>query len=269
MERQAMATLGFLGTVVNPLRRSVRPELHASLPAGTILRAYPSRVGVFPDTPVERAMQAIGHLEAGLSAERDGCDAAVIDSVGDYGLPALAAALTIPVVGAGHAGMAASAAGGRRFAIVTVWPTSMNFITEDLLRDYGYAASCLSILNIGEKGDLAAIAGPDGYLERVHRAEGSILDRVVAACETALAEGADAIMLGCTCMSPMASAVAARVGGPVINPLAEAAAGAARLAGVRSAAKLKPGRAEQVRQMVDAIAGQVAEECPVCIVAAA
>ena len=39
-------------------------------------------------------------------------------------------------------------------------------------------------------------------------------------CDRAIAEdGADTIMLGCTCMSPAADAIAARVDAPVLNPL--------------------------------------------------
>ncbi|MET0239512.1 MAG: aspartate/glutamate racemase family protein [Sphingobium sp.] len=259
--------LGLLGTVrgLNPV---IRPELHAALPVGTELSAWSSRVGVFPSTPVERAMQAIGHLEAGLSAAQAGVDAVAIDSVADYGLDALRAALAIPVVGAGEAGMAAAAAHGR-FSIVTVWPESMNFGPETLLTAYGHTDRCLGIRNVGTEDVLGAVAGPDGYLGRVNRADASILDKVVAEIESAIADGAQAIMLGCTCMSPMAAKVAAAVGVPVINPLAEAAQKAVALASVGGAKGVTTDRADLVRRMVDAIAGEVDENCPVCVVAEA
>jgi allantoin racemase len=266
-----MARIGFLGTVVSPLRPTAAPELAASLRADTVLCAYPSRVPVFPSTPVERAMQAIGHLEAGLSAQAAGCAAAVIDSVGDYGLPALKSALAIPVVGAGQAGMAEAGRGGRAFSVVTVWPASMNFIVEDLLRDYGFGAQCLGIHNVGVEEDLEMVAGPDGYLERVRSAADAILDRVSVLCNGAAAAGAQAVLLGCTCMSPMASKVAARASVPVINPLLQAAVladGLARSSAARPLA-LKPGRDLMVRSMVDAVAGAEAEDCPVCILTAA
>ncbi|HEX7874471.1 MAG TPA: aspartate/glutamate racemase family protein [Sphingobium sp.] len=259
--------LGLLGTV-RGLDPRVRPELHPGLPVGTELSAWASRVGVFPSTPVERAMQAIGHLEAGLSAAAAGVDAVAIDSLGDYGLDALRAALAIPVVGSGEAGMAAAAAHGR-FAIVTVWPRSMNFVPEDLLDAYGHRDRCTGIRNVGEEGVLDAIAGPDGYLDRVNRADTGILGRVVAEIEAAVAEGAEAILLGCTCMSPMAAKVAAAVRVPVINPLAEAAQKAVALASACGAKGIITERAELVRRMVDAIAGEVDENCPVCVVAEA
>lgn len=259
--------LGLLGTV-RGLNPAVRPELLPDLPAGTTLSAWPSRVGVFPSTPVERTMQAIGHLEAGLSAAEAGADAVVIDSVGDYGLDALRSALAIPVAGSGEAGMAAAAAHGR-FAIVTVWPRSMNFVPMDLLHAYGHKDRCIGIRNVGEEAVLDAIAGPDGYLDRVNRADGSILDKVLAEIEAAVADGADAILLGCTCMSPMAAKVAEAVRIPVINPLAEGAKQAALLAAQSGSKGIITGRADLVRRMVDAIAGEEDENCPVCVVAEA
>ena len=259
--------LGLLGTV-RGLGPAIRSELHADLPIGTELSAWPSRVGVFPATPVEKAMQAIGHLEAGLSAAEAGVDAVVIDSVADYGLGALRAALDMPAVGSGEAGMAAAAAYGR-FAIVTVWPRSLNFAPDSLLQFYGYGDSCLGIRNVGEEGVLGAIAGPDGYLSRVNRGDAPILDQVMKEIEAAIADGAEAIMLGCTCMSPMAAKVAASVPVPVINPLAEAAKTAVALARDGSAKGVTTPRAELVRRMVDAIAGDADENCPVCVVAEA
>lgn len=264
--------IGLLGTV-RTLDRAVRPELLPSLPAGVSLTAWPSRVGVFPATPVERAMQAIGHLDAGLQAAAAGVDAVVIDSLGDYGLDALSTALTIPAVGAGMAGMAAAAAHGR-FAIVTVWPASMNFVPEDLLRNYGYQGQCTGIANVGEETVIERLSGPDGYLAEVHRGEASVLSRVVAAAEAALAQGADAVLLGCTCMSPMAARIAAAVRGPVINPLAAATIRAAALVeqGSQDAAPpsspIRTPRADLVARMVDAIAGEEDENCPVCVSAA-
>lgn len=256
--------IGFLGTVLG-IDPRVRPELHPGLPAGTELSAWPSRVGVFPATPVERDMQAIGHLEAGLSAAAAGVDAVVIDSVGDYGLDALQAALAIPAVGSGQAGMAAAAKLGR-FAIVTVWPSSMNFVHQRLLDIYGHRDRFLGMRNVGEEAVLGAIAGPDGYLSQVHHAEAGLLGRVVAQVEAAAAEGADAVLLGCTCMSPMADKVAAAVRVPVINPLAEAARQAVALAGQGGAKGVLTERAELLRRMVDAIAGEADENCPVCVV---
>lgn len=244
-----------------------RPELQSALTPGAQLTAWPSRVGVFPSTPVERDMQAIGHLEAGLSAAAAGADAVVIDSVGDYGLAALQSALAIPAVGSGEAGLAAAATLGR-FAIITVWPASMNFVPEALLRAYGHEGRCLGIHNVGAEDVIGRVAGPDGYLAGINRAEPSILGAVVTAIQAAAAAGAEAILLGCTCMSPMAAKVAAAVRLPVINPLAEAVSRAATLAAAATppTARVVTERAALLTRMVDAIAGEADESCPVCIV---
>lgn len=257
--------IGLLGTVrtINP---AVRPEIGAGLPPGIELSAWPSRIGAFPATPVEMAMQAIGHLEAGLSAAEAGAHAAVIDSVADYGIDALRAALAIPVVGSGEAGLTA-AAGHGRFTIITVWPKSMNFVTEQLLRQHGLEAQCLGIHNVAEEGVLDAIAGPDGYLNRINRADRSVFDKVLAAVNRAIEEGAQAIMLGCTCMSGIAAKIAANTSIPVINPLWEAAKMAVALAHSSDSTGVKTDRADLVRRMVNAVAGEVDENCPVCVAA--
>ncbi len=258
--------IALLGTVPG-IGRGIRPELHGHLPGGTILSAWPSRVGVFPSTPVERDMQAIGHLEAGLRAAADGADAVVIDSVGDYGLSALKAGLAIPAIGAGEAGMAAAAALGR-FAIVTVWPESMNFVPRDLLRAYGHEAACIGIYNVGAPQVLDRVGGPDGYLARVDRAAPDIVSAVLAAIEAAARDGADAILLGCTCMSPMAAKVAAGTRMPVVNPLGEAVRQAALRVTDRPTPveRLRTTRAAMLTRMIDAVTGEADEQCPVCIV---
>lgn len=256
-----------IGTVVNPLdRRPVAHELIPMLPPGTELVAFPSQVPAFPHTPVEQAMQQLGHLHAALRAADAGCDAVVIDSVGDYGLPAMRAALGIPAIGSGEAGMAEAAKDGRSFAIVTVWPASMNFIVEGLLHSYGYTSQCLQIINVGGEGDLDTLAGPDGYLSQIRGSDASILDRVDAAIAAAVTGGAQAILLGCTCMSGLAADVASRVAVPVINPLAGGVAAALSAAPLTDIPQLRAGRRDLIDAMVGAVADHPPEDCPVCII---
>ena len=258
--------IGLIGTP-----RSIgapRAQLLAHLPAGAQLVAFPSRVGVFPATPTDRAMQVIGHIEAGFTAAEAGMDALVIDSFADYGLDALKSALPCPVVGAGAAGLAAVSQLGGPFGIVTVWPASMNFLVDDLLQAHGMAGRCLALRNVGEETALAGLAGPDGYLDRIARADQGVLARVLREVETAAALGAKAVILGCTCMSPIAALVAQQAPLPIISPLAMAAIQAAQMVenGAATALNAPPLRADLIRRMVDAIAGEVAEDCPVCAV---
>lgn len=257
-----MTHIGLIGAVrgsPNPA-----PELAPLLPPEVTLAAYPSRVAAFPYTPVELALQQIGHADAAFAAAEAGCDAVVIDSVGDYGLAAMRAVIDIPAIGAGEAGMMAAAADGRRFAIVTVWPSSMNFIYEGLLAAYGWTQACTGIFNIATDEVLSDLAGPDGYLGRVHRGEAEILAAIGQAIDRAREDGAAAVLLGCTCMSPMADRIARMAPLPVINPLAAGVAAALKAPPVDA----RPPRAAPralVTAMVDAVAGAPSEPCPVCI----
>ncbi|MDR7101167.1 aspartate/glutamate racemase family protein [Croceicoccus sp. BE223] len=234
--------IGLVGTAFNPLDRN-RPaaELAAMLPAGVELVGYPSHVPAFPHSALEQVLQQIGHLHAAMRAADDGCAALVIDSLGDYGLAAMRAGVGVPTFGSGEAGVAEAMAGGRRFAVV----------------------------NVGAEADTDNLGGPDGYLAQVRGGAPALLDRIVAACEDAARGGAEAILLGCTCMSPLAATLAERVFLPVVNPLA---------AGLRAALAAPdvpvPERAHPLRDrralvdaMVAAVADQPAEDCPVCVVA--
>lgn len=257
--------VGLIGTPMDPFNRSgPAAELADILPEDTVLTAWPSRVGAFPFTPLERAMQVLGHAEAAITASENGCEAVVIDSLGDYGLGPMRAALAIPAIGSGQAGMAAAARHGR-FKVVTVWPRSMNFVVTDLLREYGHESACQGIDNVGEEGDLDRLAGPEGYLADVKNGKASLLDAVHAAVASAASEGADAVLLGCTCMSPIGARIAENATIPVINPLAEGALAAISAAPLDQAPTLKEGRIDMLRNMVAAVSDAPLEDCPVCV----
>lgn len=263
-----------VGAIRDPLRPGgPSPELSVLLPAGAVLRAYPSRVPAFPHTEVERLLQQVGHLDAAVAAAADGCDALVIDSVGDYGLAAMRAGLALPVFGAGECGLALAADGGRPFGIVTVWPASMNFILMERLRACGLVDACVGIVNVGAETALDHLAGPDGYLAQVRDGAAGILADIGKAIGTLADQGAQVVLLGCTCMSPLAARLSAVASVPVINPLAAAVAAALAAAGPAAAAgaslRLRPGRRELLARMVDAVADEPAEDCPICVVAGA
>ncbi|ASR51029.1 aspartate/glutamate racemase family protein [Blastomonas fulva] len=257
-----MRRIGLIGTVPNPLQRTgPAPKLAVLLP-GLELVAYPSRVPAFPYTPLEQSMQALGHAEAALQAAEDGCGAVVIDSVGDYGLAAM---LRVPAIGSGEAGLAEAAAQGRRFGIVTVWPESMNFILAERLAASGCAHACVGIINVGENSDTEVLAGPDGYLTQIREGREGVVHKVLAGVAELDARGAQAVMLGCTCMSGMADGIADAVDIPIINPLAAGVRAAITAPPLTVTPHLREGRAELLRAMVGAIAGEPAEDCPVCI----
>jgi allantoin racemase len=252
--------IGLIGST-SEAGQAAAPELSALTASKADLIGYPSRVGVFPFTPLERL------IDAAMTAAEEGCAAVVIDSLGDYGLSAMRAALSVQAVGAGEAGMAAAAAGGRVFTVVTVWPSSMNFIVERLLREYGHSQACRCIINIGEPSDLAGPGETAAYLSRIKQGDNGIVSLALEAIATAAEDGAEAVLLGCTCMSPIADEIANSAPVPVINPLA-AAVLAALEAGPIDPPELRPGRRETMRKMVDAIADEPADACPVCVVGA-
>jgi allantoin racemase len=259
--------IGLIGTITDPSGRGVAPELSPLVEAGTELVAFPSRVRAFPSSALERAMQEIGHAEAAFAATEQGCDAVVIDSVGDYGLAAMRASLPVPAFGAGESGMAEAAAGGRCFAIVSVWPVSMNFILDGRLRDYGCVDRCRRIYNIGQQQQMEDVDGVAVHLERVRGAAPDIVAALVRAIADAASEGAEAVMLGCTCMSAMAALLQDGAPVPVINPLAAAVRASLEARSI-APPTLGAGRREMLGKMVDAVAGEPAEACLACAIGA-
>ncbi len=178
-----------------------------------------TRLQVFPDTPAHRADAAIGYLEAGYRAESAGYAGVFINTVGDYGLKRMRRCIAIPVVGAGQAGMYLAASLADRFAIVTIWPRSLEFIYRDLLRDYGLAEKCMSIRFGSEDAALRTLGEPDNFVERMRRGEVDMLDNLQDHCRAAADAGAGAILLGCTCMSPIAPLLRELARVPVVDPM--------------------------------------------------
>jgi allantoin racemase len=257
--------IGLIGTAANPLAPTGPAlELAALFPQVELI-AVPSRVPAFPYTPLEQAMQALGHAEAALAAAEQGCTAVVIDSVGDYGLAAMRAMLAVPAIGSGAAGLAEAAMGGRRFGIVTVWPESMNFILAERLLASGCAGLCVGIVNVGEDSDTEALSGPEGYLAQVREGRAAVVGKVLAGVAELAVRGAEAVMLGCTCMSGMADGIADAVDTPIINPLAAGVRAASMTQPLSVTPHLREGRTDLLRAMVGAVAGEPAEDCPVCI----
>lgn len=251
-------------------------ELAAIAAPGTEISAFPTRMPIFAHGPAEFALQALNTLQAGIEAAEAGCDALVINSMSDYGIAALAAAVDVPVIGAAEAALRFIGTIGPRFTLVTVWPPSTNYMPRGVLRDYGAEAACVAIRNVGAEEVLAGGERPDGYVSDLQHGEATILARIIAACAAAAAEdAADAILLGCTCMSPIAARIAAAASLPVVNPLAVALKTAEMQAvlglrrGRRGQGAMRPATRARLRRMVEAGAAAAPAEpdCPVCVIA--
>ena len=232
------------------------------------------RLKVFPHTPYERGLAVIAYLEAAIAAERAGYDAVMINTLGDYGVDEMKSALRIPVVGAGEATIALTANLGRRFSVVILWPPKMNFIVEERLRAGGAAARCVSIRNVLGNDDIAGTSDAISAMAGLQAPSTSdVLDRVIAQALAAVREdGADTIVLGCTCMAPIAPLVASRVQVPVLDPMRTGYTVAETLLklSVRHSPIAYPQAnltiVSKLESMVDAMAGiELGAECEVCV----
>ncbi|MBM3504317.1 MAG: hypothetical protein FJX65_10625, partial [Alphaproteobacteria bacterium] len=178
-----------------------------------------TRMPAFPISEINRNLSEIADIEAGLRAEAEGFDAIFINTVGDYGLSALRSAVRIPVIGAGQASMHAACQLGEKFSIVTIWPEQLRYIYTGLLKLYRMEERCVSIRCVSEDEELDTLSKDENFVTAMRRSEPTQEDRIVRHIERAVAEdGADTIVLGCTCMCPAAKGIAARAKVPVLNP---------------------------------------------------
>ena len=196
------------------------PEIQAIVSTGFECTMVPGGFSTFTINQAHQKMSELSTMQAGLKAAADGYDAVFIGTVGDYALHAMRSALRIPVVGAGEAAMHAALTLGRKFSIVTIWPPTMLFLYRDLLRLYAMEPHCTSIRCVTDDEEIPDLKNDTNFYTEMRRGEPTQEDRIVRACERAMNEdSADVIVLGCTCMSPIAAKIATRVEIPVLNPM--------------------------------------------------
>ena len=186
-------------------------HLDQHAPEGVELRMYPPRIAVFPHTPYDRLLVDLAHVDAAERAAADGVDAILIDSTCDWGIEAIRAAVDVPVVGAGEVGIAKAAEGGRRFSIVTVWPPALEFLYVERLNMVPGGGQCVGTRYASGDNELDRLGADDGVIARMDGREESVLDLLVEECRRSVADdGAEAVLLGCTCMAKTASLIEAR-----------------------------------------------------------
>lgn len=212
--------IAVIGTGFTPTgSRKPPPEIAAIVGEGFSAELIETRLSLFPGTPFERGLGAIGYIEAGVRAQDEGFDGVFINTVGDYGIDELKSALRIPVVGAGESAMATAAMLGKKFAIVTIWPDTLNFIYEERIRACGAAHRVVGIFNVLAPSEMAPRGSNDDPVTDMRAGKSAMIDRIVTAANDAVAAGADTVMLGCTCMAPIGRAIAARMAVPVVEAL--------------------------------------------------
>ena len=171
-------------------------------------------------TPFDRGMTALGYLDCAIEAEKNGYDAVFINTFGDYGIDEMKSALSIPVVGAGEATMSLACNLGRRFSIVTIWPPSRNHIYHERLRNCGMEQRCVSVRNVLSNAEAAGLSDGDEAVIQMRAGDSTILTRIIESVDNAIRQdGADTVLLGCTCMAPIGPVVADQCPVPVLEAM--------------------------------------------------
>ncbi len=164
------------------------------------------------ESAIDEVLAAPGVIDAACRAEADGCDAVVIDCMLDPALEAAREAVTIPVVGAGEAGMKVAATFGD-FSVVTVLQRQEPAF-QRLARQYGLAGDMVSVHGIGVS-----------VLDLEQDREASIEATIRAAKVARDRDSAKSIVFGCTGMLGYAAPTAEALNWPeecVIDPLMNA-----------------------------------------------
>ncbi|MFD2238968.1 aspartate/glutamate racemase family protein [Aureimonas populi] len=174
---------------------------------------------------LDEAARAVLSLAPRL--RRTPCDGVIVAAFGDPGLSRLRDILDVPVTGIAEAGMAAAAAGGRRFAVVTTTPGLIGVIEKAASR-YGHAALFAGTF-LTEGDPVALMAEP--Y---------ALVNALEAACKAAIRQGdAQAIVIGGGPLAPAARALAPTLGVALIEPVPAAI----RFAALRTAKAQPQGHA--------------------------
>jgi len=159
-------------------------------------------------SPHDWMLLEIALLEAGLSAEEDGFDAVVIDTVSDSGADALRSMLDIPVLAPGRASLIFSLTLGRRFGVMAQWEPALARY-EKVLDEWGLRSRCAGVEHFDTPPDFAnLIAGK----------QDEVLPKMEAACRRLVERGADVICLGSTTMHQAHGHLSSVLDVPVVNP---------------------------------------------------
>ena len=213
--------IGVIGTGAGYTGNSIPPvPISEIAAAGFQPELIETRLRTFPMTPYDRGLTALAYVDCAIEAEKAGFDAVFINTVGDYGIDEMKSATGMVVVGAGEATMAMCCNIGRKFSIVTIWPPKLNFIYHERLRSCAMQDRCVSIRNVLGDDDVAGVEGAGKAVSSLASHNASVQDRILAAIDLAVhEEGADTIMLGCTCMAPVGPEIAKRAPVPVLESM--------------------------------------------------
>jgi allantoin racemase len=161
------------------------------------------------ESHVDEAYNAPFILEQILKAEKDGCDAIVIDCACDPVLDAAREACQIPVVAPRNSALHVALTLGRKFSIITVQGQSLLRCMEDGVRKEGLESFCTSVRHLAMPV-LDIPKNPKDTQKELFRM-----------CRKSIEEdGADVIVLGCTALSHEVDLqlIMRETGVPVLDP---------------------------------------------------
>lgn len=197
--------------------RVVNPNTTASMTAdigraaaavagpGTVIEAVqPSMGPASIESHYEEALAVPGLLEQVLAGEQVGVDATVVACFGDPGIDAAREIARGPVIGIAEGAFRTAAMLGRRFGVVTTLERTTGRARE-LADRYG----CASLLT-----EVRACEVP--VLQLDDPCSGA-RELVVDECRRVIANGADAVVLGCAGMAEFCASVSDEIGAPVVD----------------------------------------------------
>lgn len=228
------------------------------------------RLSLFAFTAYERLLVDVGYVDACQQAAAQGADAILINSFADYGIAAARAAVTIPIYGAGEAALRLATKTDHPFGILTVWPPSMGFLYTERLRSLACENRCCVLCHVQGEDELERLTTDSGVMQRMARQDSVYIEQLSQYCKKMIDQGARNIVLGCTCMGPIATQLAKVCSVPIIE---------GSMAGLQAAidGHYRPSpEGERTRQphLIPSLVSAwpethrpaAASDCPVCIV---
>ncbi|PZE63119.1 aspartate/glutamate racemase family protein [Curtobacterium sp. MCBD17_021] len=201
--------------VVNPnttasMTAAIGRAAAAVVGTGTVVEAVQPTMGPASiESHYEEALAVPGLLEQVAAGERDGVDAIVVACFGDPGIDAARELASGPVIGIAEGAYRTAALLGRRFGVVTTLRRTTGRARE-LAERYG----CSSLLT-----EVRACEVP---VLRLDDPTSAARDLVIAECRQVIANGADAVVLGCAGMADFCAAVSDEIGAPVVDGVSAA-----------------------------------------------
>jgi allantoin racemase len=175
--------------------------------------------GIFPGDHESRAIVDIQYRDAGRRSQQAGFDAVYINTIGDYGLEELRGELKIPVIGSGETAYRTASALGR-FAVVTIWPPSLDFIRARVLAQSGTADNYIGATNLSADEVMKTLPDEENFVTEMRACSLTSMQSIREARDAAIeTDGAAAVILGCTCMAPAAAMLPPNAGAVTLEPM--------------------------------------------------